>query len=217
MNSYLMRVAMKKTILRKSLFLSVLILFYISGCAFSAHTTPTKKARTTKLTAVQKQADSTYQIGAGDVLTIQVWREPSLSGQFTVRPDGRITFPLLNDIKAAGLTPLELKAKLEKGLSKFISTPVVTVGVQEVNSKNVYVLGKVNTPGKYPLTTDTTVLQAIAEAGGLAEWAQGDDIVILRKENGKQIKLEFDYDEVSKGKHLEQNITLKPGDTIVVP
>ncbi len=208
---------MKKTILRKSLFLSIFILFYISGCAFSAHTTPIKKARTTKLNAVQKQADSTYQIGAGDVLTIQVWREPSLSGQFTVRPDGRITFPLLNDIKAAGLTPLELKAKLEKGLSKFISTPVVTVGVQEVNSKNVYVLGKVNTPGKYPLTTDTTVLQAIAEAGGLAEWAQGDDIVILRKENGKQIKLEFDYDEVSKGKHLEQNITLKPGDTIVVP
>ncbi len=163
------------------------------------------------------KTDSTYKIGAGDVLTIQVWREPTLSGQFTVRPDGKITFPLLNDVDAEGLTPLELKSALEKGLSKFISSPVVTVGVQEVNSKNIYVLGKVNTPGKYPLTSETTVLQAIAEAGGLAEWAKGDDIVILRKKDGKQIKLEFDYDEVSKGKHLEQNIYLKPGDTIVVP
>lgn len=161
--------------------------------------------------------DSTYKIGAGDVLDIQVWREPNLSGQFTVRPDGKITFPLLNDMKAEGLTPFELKKHLEKKLSKFISSPVVTVGLHEVNSKNIYVLGKVNTPGKYPLTTETTVLQAIAEAGGLAEWAKGDDIVILRKEDGKQIKIEFDYDDVSRGKHLEQNITLKPGDTIIVP
>jgi len=158
-----------------------------------------------------------YVIGAGDVLSIKVWREPNLSGNFTVRPDGKITFPLLNDISTKGLTPLHLKKVIEKGLTKFISTPVVTVVVASVNSKNIYVLGKVNTPGKYPLTGPTTVLQALAEAGGLAEWAKGSDIVILRNENGKQVKIEFDYDDVSRGKHLEQNILLKPGDTIVVP
>jgi len=198
---------------------AVIIMFFVSTLPCPAQSAPKHgtKANSNIQKTAEKETDSTYKIGAGDVLAIQVWREPSLSGQFTVRPDGKITFPLLNDIKASGYTPLELKAELEKKLSKFISSPVVTVGVQEVNSKNVYVLGKVNTPGKYPLTTDTTVLQAIAEAGGLAEWAEGDDIVILRKENGKQIKIEFDYDDVSKGKHLEQNITLKPGDTIVVP
>ncbi|NPA95734.1 MAG: polysaccharide export protein [Thermodesulfobacteria bacterium] len=166
---------------------------------------------------VAEKNDDTYVIGAGDVLSIQVWREPNLSGEFTVRPDGRITFPLLNDIKAQGLTPLQLKKKIEKGLTKYISTPVVTVVVQSANSKNIFILGKVNSPGKYPLTGPTTVLQALAQAGGLAEWAKSDEIVIVRNENGKQIKLEFDYDEVSKGKHLEQNIILKPGDTIVVP
>ena len=166
---------------------------------------------------VAEKNDDTYVIGAGDVLSIQVWREPNLSGEFTVRPDGRITFPLLNDIKAQGLTPLQLKKKIEKGLTKYISTPVVTVVVQSANSKNIFILGKVNSPGKYPLTGPTTVLQALAQAGGLAEWAKSDEIVIVRNENGKQIKLEFDYDDVSKGKHLEQNIILKPGDTIVVP
>jgi len=158
-----------------------------------------------------------YVIGAGDVLSIQVWREPNLSGNFTVRPDGKITFPLLNDIKADGLSPLQLKKVIEDGLTKYISTPVVTVVVSSARSKNIYVLGKVNSPGKYPLTGPTTVLQALAEAGGLAEWAKGDDIVILRNINGKQVKIEFDYDDVSRGKHLEQNILLKPGDTIVVP
>ena len=166
---------------------------------------------------ILKQNQDDYVIGAGDSLAIQVWREPNLSGNFTVRPDGKITFPLLNDIKAEGLTPLQLKKVLEKGLSRYIANPVVTVVVASAGSKNIYVLGKVNNPGKYPLTGPTTVLQALAEAGGLAEWAKGDEIVILRTENGKQKKIEFNYDDVSKGKHLEQNIFLKEGDTIVVP
>jgi polysaccharide export outer membrane protein len=161
--------------------------------------------------------DDTYIIGAGDVLAITVWREPSISGEYPVRPDGKITFPLINDIKAQGLTPLKMKEELEKRLKDFIANPIVTVGVQEVNSKNIFILGKVNQPGKYPLLNPTTVLQAIAQAGGLAEWAEGDEIVILRTEGGKQKKLEFDYDEVAKGKRLEQNIFLKPGDTIIVP
>ncbi len=165
----------------------------------------------------QQKSQDEYVIGAGDNLSIQVWREPNLSGNFTVRPDGKITFPLLNDIKAEGLTPLQLKKVIESGLTKYISAPVVTVVVTSANSKNIFVMGKVNNPGKYPLTGPTTVLQALAQAGGLAEWAKGDEIVILRTENGKQRKIEFDYDDVSKGKHLEQNIFLKPGDTIVVP
>jgi len=202
-------------LLKRSSVLCIILLF-LPFCVLAARegkpSQPEKEA-----VPVQSSKDLTYEIGRGDVLAIQVWREPNLSGEFTVRPDGKITFPLLNDIKAEGFTPMELKKILEKRLSKFISSPVVTVGVQEVNSKNIYVLGKVNTPGKYPLTTETTVLQAIAEAGGLAEWAEGGDIVILRKENGKQVKIEFDYDDVSTGKHLEQNIILKPGDTIVVP
>jgi len=165
----------------------------------------------------QQKSQDEYVIGAGDNLSIQVWREPNLSGNFTVRPDGKITFPLLNDIKAEGLTPLQLKKVIESGLAKYISAPVVTVVVTSANSKNIFVMGKVNSPGRYPLTGPTTVLQALAQAGGLAEWAKGDEIVILRTENGKQRKIEFDYDDVSKGKHLEQNIFLKPGDTIVVP
>ncbi len=170
-----------------------------------------------KETKPASKHDNSYLIGAGDILKIQVWREPRLSGEFVVRPDGKITFPLVSDIKAEGMTPYQLKKILENKLTKFITAPVVTVVVQAVNSKNIYVLGKVNNPGKYPLTGPTTVLQALAQAGGLAEWAKGDDIVILRNENGKQIKIEFDYDEVSKGENLEQNIFLRPGDTIVVP
>lgn len=167
--------------------------------------------------APPEENDDTYVIGAGDVLTITVWREPSISGEYPVRPDGKITFPLINDIKAQGLTPLKLKENLEKRLKDYIANPIVTVGVQQVNSKNIFILGKVNQPGKYPLLNPTTVLQAIAQAGGLAEWAEGDDIVILRTEKGKQKKIEFDYDKVSRGKELEQNIFLKPGDTIIVP
>ncbi len=158
-----------------------------------------------------------YVIGPGDVIEIQVWREPNLSKTIPVRPDGKITLPLLNDVKAAGLTPLELKRRIEKGLSRFVENPTVSVAVNEINSRNVYVMGKVNTPGQYPLRAGLTVLQALSLAGGFAEWADEGHIIILRKENGKQIRIKFNYKKVSKGKDLEQNILLKPGDTIIVP
>ncbi len=195
----------------------VILFLMMTFSIFIAQGMSLAKEKKDSITKNQDTDQDTYVIGSGDTLSIQVWREPNLSGNFTVRPDGKITFPLINDIKADGLTPLQLKKVIEKGLTKYISTPVVTVVVSSANSKNIYVLGKVNSPGKYPLIGPTTVLQALAEAGGLAEWAKGDDIVILRNENGKQIKIEFDYDDVSRGKHLEQNIFLKPGDTIVVP
>ena len=158
-----------------------------------------------------------YIIGPTDVLEINVWREPDLSRTIPVRPDGKITLPLLNDVQASGLTPLELKAGIEKRLAEFVESPTVSVAVLEIHSKNIFVLGQVESPGQYPLQQDLTVLQALSLAGGLAEWADKGDVVILRKENGKQSRIKFDYKNVSKGKHLEKNIVLQPGDTIIVP
>jgi polysaccharide export outer membrane protein len=161
--------------------------------------------------------DGEYIIGPTDILEIHVWREPDLSRTIPVRPDGKITLPLLDDVQASGLTPLKLKAGIEKGLAEFVESPTVSVVVQEIHSKNIFVLGQVESPGQYPLQQDLTVLQALSLAGGLAEWADKGDVVILRKENGKQSRIKFDYKNVSKGKHLEKNIVLQPGDTIIVP
>jgi polysaccharide export outer membrane protein len=161
--------------------------------------------------------ENEYIIGPTDILEIHVWREPDLSRTIPVRPDGKITLPLLNDVQASGLTPLELKAGIEKQLAEFVESPIVSVAVQEIHSKNIFVLGQVESPGQYPLQQDLTVLQALSLAGGLAEWADKGDVVILRKENGKHSRIKFDYKNVSKGKHLEKNIVLQPGDTIIVP
>ncbi len=164
-----------------------------------------------------QEPQNEYVIGPTDILEIQVWREPNFSRTVPVRPDGKITLPLLDDVRAAGLTPLQLKNKLEKALQKFINNPKVSVLVQEINSKKVYVLGQVNTPGEYPLKHNMTVMQALSLAGGLAEWADASHIVIIRNENGKQKRIKFDYKKVLKGKDLDKNILLEPGDTIVVP
>lgn len=158
-----------------------------------------------------------YVIGPADVLEVQVWREENLSRTIPVRPDGKITLPLVDDMQAAGLTPIALKRQLEQELARFIENPTVSVSVQEINSKKIYVLGRVNAPGEYPLHRGLRVLQAFSLAGGLAEWAEEGDIVILRQEGGRQVRIPFDYKKVSRGKKLEQNIILKPGDTIVVP
>ena len=161
--------------------------------------------------------DDEYIIGPADVLEIQVWKEPNLSCTIPVRPDGKISLPLLNDVQASGLSPLELKTKIEKKLAKFLEKPEVLVSVQEIKSKNIYILGKVKAPGQYPLQHGLTVIQALSLAGGFAEWADKKDIVILRHENGKQKRIKFNYKRVSKGKDLEKNIVLCPGDTIIVP
>ncbi len=164
-----------------------------------------------------QESQNEYVIGPTDILEIQVWREPTLTRTVPVRPDGKITLPLLDDVHAAGLTPLQLKNKLEKALARFINNPKVSVSVQEINSKKIYVLGQVNTPGEYPLRHNMTVMQALSLAGGLAEWANAGNIVIIRNENGKQKRIKFDYKKVLKGKDLDKNILLEPGDTIVVP
>lgn len=165
------------------------------------------------------QADNSYRIGEGDVLEVSVWNEPQASvGGVVVRPDGKISLPLLKDISVVGLTPMELQQTLTGRLDKLIRGADVTVVVKEVHSKRVYFVGQVAKIGAMPLLSDnTTVLQALAEAGGLSPYAKRKKIYVLRIENGKKVKLPFDYEAVVKGERLEQNITLLPDDTIVVP
>jgi polysaccharide export outer membrane protein len=158
-----------------------------------------------------------YVIGPDDVLTVVFWREKDLSGDVAVRPDGMITLPLLNDVKATGLTPEQLRDQLTKAAEKFVEVPSVTVVVKAINSRKVFVTGMVGKAGPYPLTSPTTVMQMLAMAGGVHEFADQKNITILRTENGRQIAFRFNYNDVKKRKNLKQNIELKPGDTIIVP
>lgn len=161
--------------------------------------------------------DPRYIIGAEDVLNINVWKETEVSRTVPVRPDGKISLPLLNDVQAAGLTPQQLAASIRDGLKKFMSDPEVTVIVAAVNSRRVYIVGEVSKPGAIPLLSGMTVLQALASAGSFTQFANIKGIYVLRTENGKQVKHPFNYKAVVKGQNAEQNLELKPGDTIVVP
>lgn len=164
----------------------------------------------------QQDAPSDYVIGADDTLHISVWKEPDLSETLPVRPDGKISMPLLNDIPAAGLTPLQLKDSITEKLKKYIADPRVTVVVTQMNSRRIFVTGEVVHSGPLPLLPHMTMLQALAQAG-FTQFANPKAIYLLRTENGKQEKLPFNYREVVKGRRPEENILLKPGDTIVVP
>jgi polysaccharide biosynthesis/export protein len=166
--------------------------------------------------AQETGAPSDYVIGADDTLRISVWKEPDLSEILPVRPDGKISMPLLNDIPAAGLTPLQLKDSITEKLKKFIADPRVTVVVTAMNSQRVFVSGEVLHSGPIALLPHMTVLQALSQAG-FNQFANLKGIYLLRTENGKQEKIPFNYKEVIKGNHPEQNIMLKPGDTVVVP
>jgi polysaccharide export outer membrane protein len=154
----------------------------------------------------------TYKVGVGDVLTIRVWREAELSGNVVVRPDGRITLPLAGEIEAAGLTPELLGQRIAEALSKFLTKPEVIVSVASVQSKRYYISGNVLRSGPVPLVMPTTVLQALSSAG-LGQWAKRSKIVIMR---GTE-RIKFNYNDVIKGKKLEQNIFLQDGDHIFVP
>ncbi len=161
--------------------------------------------------------DPTYVIGTDDVLAVVFWELPSHGAEVAVRPDGKITLPLLNDIQAAGLTPDQLRAAITTASAKFIREPAVSVIVKQINSRKVFVTGQVGRPGPYPLTQPTTVLQMLAMAGGAADFAKKTKIVIMRVENGQTTSHKFNYKDIIQGKHLEQNILLQPGDTVVVP
>lgn len=163
-------------------------------------------------------SDPDYLIGPEDVLNVNVWKEAEISATAVpVRPDGRISLPLLNDIQAAGLSPIQLAAEITEKLKKYLEQPHVTVVVTQVNSRRYFVLGEVTRAGAFPLLPHMTVLQALSSAGGFSQFANPKNIYILRVENGKQRKVPFNYRDVVKGRSSEQNIFLKPGDTIVVP
>ena len=166
-------------------------------------------------TGITPPAD--YVIGADDQLKIVFWREDSLSGEVVVRPDGKISLALLNDVQASGLTPNQLRESLVGLAAKYVTDPSVTVIVKQINSRKIYITGQVNKPGTYLLNDNMTVLQMLAIAGGLQEWADAGSILIMRTESGQTKSYKFNYKDVSKGKSLQQNIPLKPGDTIVVP
>jgi len=161
--------------------------------------------------------DPAYKIGPQDLLKIDVWKEDQLTRTVPVRPDGKITLPLLNDVQAAGLAPMELASVISDQLKKYINNPQVTVSVTEINSRRVYVTGEVSKAGAYPLFPRMTVLQALSSSGGFTQFARVKNIYVLRTENGKQVKMLFNYKEAVRGKSPEQNIELLPGDVIVVP
>lgn len=157
-----------------------------------------------------------YLIGSEDTLHVSVWKEPDLTATLPVRPDGKISLPLLNDVQAAGLTPMQLAIDLTTRLKKYVSDPQVTVVVTQMNSQKVFLLGEVLHTGPVPLLPNMTVLQVLSTAG-FSQFANTKAIYILRTESGKQYKLPFNYKAVVKGEHMEQNVMLKPGDTVVVP
>lgn len=161
--------------------------------------------------------DASYLIGEDDVLNINVWKEPEISRIVPVRPDGKISLPLVNDIQAAGLTPMQLATAITERLKKFNLDPQVTVIVNAINSRRIYIVGEVGRAGAFPMIPNMTVLQALSSAGGFTQFANLKGIYVLRLENGKQARFSFNYKEVIRGGRIEQNILLKPGDTIVVP
>jgi polysaccharide export outer membrane protein len=177
-----------------------------------------EKKSEAKQTWSAKASAQDYEIGSGDILEITTWKEPDFTrGGVLVRLDGKITFPLLNDVQAAGLTTLDLKGIIENGLKDYVSNPVVTVNVREPLSKRIYILGEVRRTGEYPLVKNLTVLQAFALAGGFTEWASKDEIILLRQEDGKDKMYRINYKDITKGEDLSQNLKLQTDDTIIVP
>ena len=162
-------------------------------------------------------AEKVYQLGPGDVIEISVWKDPELSRTLVVPPDGIISFPLIGSINIKRFAVPELRKIVTQKLSEFIPDATVTIMLIEINSLKAYVIGKVNNPGEFDINMDTNVMQILAKAGGLNPFASGGNIKILRQEDNMIVKIPFHYGQVEKGKNLDQNIILKPGDVIVVP
>jgi polysaccharide biosynthesis/export protein len=160
---------------------------------------------------------SDFVIGESDVLNINVWKEPEISQSVVVRPDGKISLPLIGEVHVSGLTPVQTQTLLANKLQSILTNPQVTVTVTEIRSRMAFVTGEVGKPGAYPLLVPTTVLQLITNAGGLGQFANKKGIFVLRTVDGKQQKFAFNYSQVIKGEKPEQNILVRPGDTVVVP
>jgi polysaccharide export outer membrane protein len=200
-------------------------LLAVATLAASANAQTTSSAAvTTQRTAASATAPiatpvlpTDYVIGPEDVLGVVFWREADLSGDVAVRPDGVITLPLIGELQAAGMKPNALRDSIQTAAARYLNAPSVTVIVRQLNSRKVFITGQVVTSGAHALTGPRTVMQLIALAGGLTEYARGEDISIMREEAGRTRHFKFNYKEVTKGRRLEQNIQLQPGDTVVVP
>jgi polysaccharide export outer membrane protein len=204
--------------------MTILVLAF-PAMSLAAQESSGAKAKASQATASRNAAasaqpattDPSYVIGADDVIAISVWKEPEITRTIPVRPDGRISLPLLNDVRAAGLTPMQLAKVITTRLKKYLADPQVTVIVTEINSQRYYIMGEVTRAGAYPLLPNMTVLQALSGAGGFTPYAKLSDIYLLRTVGRRQVKFPFNYKEVIKGKHVDENRVLKPGDTIIVP
>jgi polysaccharide biosynthesis/export protein len=200
---------------------SVLTLAISAGAQQDAGSKPSSQpaipAAATEVSKPVATTDGIYIIGPQDVLDISVWKEPEVSRVVPVRPDGKISLPLLNDVQAAGLTPAALAAQITESLKKYVTSPQVTVIVTTINSQRVYISGEVVRPGAFPMLPGMTVMQALTSAGGFTPFAKMKSIYVLREEGGKRAKYPFNYKQVVNGKNTDQDIQLKAGDTIVVP
>jgi polysaccharide export outer membrane protein len=174
-------------------------------------------AEAAKTTANAKAHDDQFIIGNDDVLAVNVWKEPDVTRNVPVRSDGKISLPLVGEVQAAGRTPLALEKEITEKLKSYISEPEVTVIVQQINSQKFNILGQVARPGSYPIANSTTVLDAIALAGGFRDFAKKNKIYVLRPGAGGETRMPFNYKEVSQGKNMAQNIKLLPGDTVIIP
>lgn len=203
---------MKKSILIVQL---VILLFFTLSLGCFAQDKTTSKRNPVPIAA---QNPNPYIIDSGDILAIMTWKEPDLTkDEVLVRTDGKISFPFLDDLQAAGLTPFQLKLKIEDGLKKYVEYPYVTVQVKIPGSKKIYILGEVLNTGEYPLVKKLTALQAFALAGGFTEWASKKEIILLRYEDGKENIYRINYRRIIDGKDLSQNLELRTNDTIIVP
>ena len=202
------------TMLRKIVLLIGLAMLVACGGNVPSVKTLAKQQHANPTTSTDNDS---YIIGPGDILSVNVWREPELSKEVSVRLDGKMSLPLVNDIEAAGLTFAELRNQLAKKYRDYVDVPEVSVTLVESRSKRIYLLGKINSPGEYPLQKNMTIVHAISLAGGLAEWADSSDIKLIRKIKGTQKTFRVDYDAIVSGKDLSQNVQLQPDDTIFVP
>lgn len=206
--------------MKRTSVMSVLVLVVAFGmawltvCPVGAEETRTESAGGS---AEYVPMEGTYKIGRGDVLEIHVWREPVLTRETFVRMDGMISLPLLDDIQAAGRTPMELKREIQARLSEFIEAPEVTVILKTAASQKFYMIGEIRSPGEYDLTKGLTALQAFALGGGFTEWADKDKILLLRRSQGQEQRILINYKDIVKGKNPEQNLLIEADDTIIVP
>lgn len=195
-----------------------LVLLVVAGTGpVAASAIPQAQGQAVERPAGEAVTPEDYVVGPGDVLGVVFWRESEMSGDVTVRPDGRITLPVIGELQAAGLRPEALRAQVLAAASKYMTDPSVAVVVRTINSRKVFVTGRVTTPGAHALVAPLTVMQAIALAGGLTEYADAKNITVLRNENGKALTFKFNYKDVARGRSLGQNIQLRPGDTVIVP